>query len=168
MQTVSRQPHEPHDKVAVAKLMCRESWPPPEDGGGAASAERKAGRPVQLEPNSPSQPARPGVQPRPGAQQGAPKGPGCLHRPHWQEGKQVKARLWLSGRVAALLVRLRAGGLSVSDTGCSEGLQPPGDVLTAWQLRQSFNERLCVNVRHYQSPQRGNSGLIRSFSVEIR
>lgn len=66
----------------VAKPDCREYLPPTEDGGGAASAERKADRPVQLEPNRPAQPASPGVQPWPGAQQGAVEGPGCLHRPH--------------------------------------------------------------------------------------
>lgn len=34
-----------HD-VTVANPNCREYWPPTEDGGGAASAERKADRPV--------------------------------------------------------------------------------------------------------------------------
>lgn len=53
--------------VTVAKLECREYWPPTEDGGGAASAERKADRPVQLEPDRPAQPASPGVQPWAGA-----------------------------------------------------------------------------------------------------
>lgn len=47
--------------VTVAKPECREYWPPTEDGGGAASAERKADRPVELEPNRPAQPASPGV-----------------------------------------------------------------------------------------------------------
>lgn len=53
--------------VTVAKLECRKYWPPTEDGGGAASAERKADRPVQLEPDRPAQPASPGVQPWAGA-----------------------------------------------------------------------------------------------------
>lgn len=54
-------------QATVANPHCREYWPPTEDGGGAASAERKADRPVQLEPNRPAQPASPRVQPRPGA-----------------------------------------------------------------------------------------------------
>lgn len=63
---------------------------PLEHGGGAAPAERKADRPLQLEPNRPAKPAGPGVQPRTRAQQGAAEGPGCLHRPDRQEGKQAR------------------------------------------------------------------------------
>lgn len=53
--------------ATVVNTRCREHWLPTEDGGGAASAKRKAGRPLQLQPNRPAQPASPGVQPRPGA-----------------------------------------------------------------------------------------------------
>lgn len=38
----------------VVNPVCREYWPPTEDGGGATSAERKAHRPVQLQPNRPA------------------------------------------------------------------------------------------------------------------
>lgn len=69
------------------KAKCREAWPPTEDGGGAASAERKADRPVQLEPHRPAEPASAGVQPRPGAKQRAAEGPGCLHCPDRQKGE---------------------------------------------------------------------------------
>lgn len=52
----------PDNNATVANTDRRETArPSTEDGGGAASAERKADRPVQLEPNCPTQPASPGV-----------------------------------------------------------------------------------------------------------
>lgn len=54
----------------------------PQDGGGAASAERKADRPLQFQPDRPAKPARPRVQPRAGAEQRAASGSGYLHRTH--------------------------------------------------------------------------------------
>lgn len=126
--------------VAVVNSHCREHWPPVEDGGGAASAEWKADRPVQLQPHRPAQPASAGVQPWPGAQQGASEGPGCLHRSHWQEGKQNNRRPLLllhplSGATATTLWGAalvgRVGGLS--PTAVRGGSAARGGSPTVWQ-----------------------------------
>ncbi len=68
---------------------CRAPRRPCEDGGWAASAQRKTDRFVKLQPNRSTESASTRIQPRPGPQSGATAGSRCLHCPHRQEGKQA-------------------------------------------------------------------------------
>lgn len=78
-----------HSTLSQNDARCRAPRRPCEDGGWAASAQRKTDRFVELQPNCSTESAGTGIQPRPGPESGAAAGPRCLHCLHRQEGKQA-------------------------------------------------------------------------------
>lgn len=76
----------------VVKHEVSRTVPPREDGGWAASPQRKADRPVELQSNRPAQPAGPGIQSWFGFKSRAAAGPWCLHGSNRQKGKQADER----------------------------------------------------------------------------